>query len=212
MANSEHGGESELLAALKKQENGESFRDTKQSLNRLETEMGKIKPHMEKLDKRVTTTEHRVSANEDRSIRQDRAVGYLLRREAQITAKEDNMENRLQQNNIRVYKIPADVEGKEMVPFLPTLLSTTLELQEGMDIKLQRAHRATTPKPKATAPPRSIIVRFLDFSVKQVVLQQSWKQRYITFQGRKVFFNQDYSPEVQRKRKQVQELLKNWRR
>ncbi len=158
--------------------------------------MGKIKPHMEKLDKRVTTTEHRVSANEDRSIRQDRAVGYLLRREAQITAKEDNMENRLQQNNIRVYKIPADVEGKEMVPFISNLLSTMLELQEGMDIKLERAHGATTPKPKATAPPRSIIVRFLDFSVKEVVLQQSWKQRYITFQGRKVFFDQDYSPEV----------------
>lgn len=129
-------------------------------------------------------------------------------REAKLTAKQEDLENRLRRNNIRVYGIPEEAEGKEMVPFLVEFFKTTLEPQDDMEIKLERAHRAIAPKPKTAAPPRSIIARFLDFSVKQVVLQQAWKQRGITFQGQKIYFDQDYSPEVQRKRKQVREVIK----
>ena len=54
-----------------------------------------------------------------------------------------------------------------------------------MNICLERAHRAITLKP--TVPPRSIIVRFLDFKVKQMVLQQAWAQQEVEFQGKNVF-------------------------
>lgn len=213
MANGSNNDESELLVELRKlrRENGDAFQDTKQSLNRLETSVGEIKQQMEKLDKRLTTVEHRVSNAEDRSIRHERALGYLLRREARLTAKQDDMENRLRRNNIRVYGIPEEAEGKEMVPFMVEFFRTTLTLKDDVEIKLERAHRAIAPKPKTKASTRSIIVRFLDFSVKQAVLQQAWKQRDITFQGQKVYFDQDYSPDVQRKRKQVREVIKRLR-
>lgn len=213
MANGSNNDESELLVELRKlrRENGDAFQETKQSLNRLETSVGEIKQQMEKLDKRLTTVEHRVSNAEDRSIRHERALGYLLRREARLTAKQDDMENRLRRNNIRVYGIPEEAEGKEMVPFMVEFFRTTLTLKDDVEIKLERAHRAIAPKPKTKASTRSIIVRFLDFSVKQAVLQQAWKQRDITFQGQKVYFDQDYSPDVQRKRKKVREVIKRLR-
>lgn len=213
MANGSNNDESELLVELRKlrRENGDAFQDTKQSLNRLETSVGEIKQQMEKLDERLTTVEHRVSNAEDRSIRHERALGYLLRREARLTAKQDDMENRLRRNNIRVYGIPEEAEGKEMVPFMVEFFRTTLTLKDDVEIKLERAHRAIAPKPKTKASTRSIIVRFLDFSVKQAVLQQAWKQRDITFQGQKVYFDQDYSPDVQRKRKKVREVIKRLR-
>lgn len=128
---------------------------------------------MEKLDDRLTTVEHRVSTAKDRGIRQEWALSYLLRRETKLMAKQEDMENRLWRNNSRVYGIP---EEAEMVPFLVEFFRTTLALQEDVEIKLERAYRAIAPKPKMMAPPRSIIVRFLDFSMKQVVLQQAWKQ------------------------------------
>lgn len=213
MANGSNNDESELLVELRKlrRENGDAFQETKQSLNRLETSVGEIKQQMEKLDKRLTTVEHRVSNAEDRSIRHERALGYLLRREARLTAKQDDMENRLRRNNIRVYGIPEEAEGKEMVPFMVEFFRTTLTLKDDVEIKLERALRAIAPKPKTKASTRSIIVRFLDFSVKQAVLQQAWKQRDITFQGQKVYFDQDYSPDVQRKRKKVREVIKRLR-
>lgn len=213
MANGSNNDESELLVELRKlrRENGDAFQETKQSLNRLETSVGEIKQQMEKLNERLTTVEHRVSNAEDRSIRHERALGYLLRREARLTAKQDDMENRLRRNNIRVYGIPEEAEGKEMVPFMVEFFRTTLTLKDDVEIKLERALRAIAPKPKTKASTRSIIVRFLDFSVKQAVLQQAWKQRDITFQGQKVYFDQDYSPDVQRKRKQVREVIKRLR-
>lgn len=213
MANGSNNDESELLVELRKlrRENGDAFQETKQSLNRLETSVGEIKQQMEKLNERLTTVEHRVSNAEDRSIRHERALGYLLRREARLTAKQDDMENRLRRNNIRVYGIPEEAEGKEMVPFMVEFFRTTLTLKDDVEIKLERALRAMAPKPKTKASTRSIIVRFLDFSVKQAVLQQAWKQRDITFQGQKVYFDQDYSPDVQRKRKKVREVIKRLR-
>ena len=63
-------------------------------------------------------------------------------------------------------------------------------------------------KPARSAPPRSIIVRFLDYTVKEVVLWQAWAQRQVKFQGEVIYFVQDYSPEVQRKRAWVRGVIK----
>lgn len=93
IASGHNSGESELLAELKKlrQEDGYAFRETKQSLNRLEASVGEIKQQMEKLDERLTTMEHRVSTAEERGICQERALGYLLKREAKLTAKQEDL-------------------------------------------------------------------------------------------------------------------------
>lgn len=79
--NGDASGESEMLTELRKlrQENNESFRDLKLSLNRLEASVGDIKQQMEGLEKRITEAEKRVSDTEDRGIRQEKALGYLLR-------------------------------------------------------------------------------------------------------------------------------------
>ncbi|KAJ4930509.1 hypothetical protein JOQ06_024820 [Pogonophryne albipinna] len=96
-----------------------------------------------------------------------------------------------------------------MILFITALLHTKLKVPGDTEIKLERAHRALAPKPKeSSAPPRSIIVRFLDFSVKQIILQQAWKQRDIEFEGQRVYFDQDYSPDLQGKRKRVREVIK----
>lgn len=98
--------------------------------------------------------------------------------------------------------------GFQNASFLTDSLSTSLGLKE-VDIKLEKAHRARGPKPKAAvAPPRSIIARFLDLNVKQKVLLQAWKKRTIQFQEHTLYFDHDYSPDLQRKRKKVQEVIK----
>lgn len=104
---------------------------------------------------------------EDQGLRHERVLGYLQQRGANLTAKCDDMENRLRCNNIRLYRVPEGAEKDDMISFLTDFLSTSLQFQEEVHIKLERAHRAPGPKPKAAdAPPRSIISRFLDFNVK----------------------------------------------
>lgn len=64
-------------------------------------------------------------------------------------------------------------------------------------------------KPKdASAPPRSIIVRFLDAAVKDTIIRQAWSQGPVLFQGKRIYFDQDYSPDLQQKQMRVHEVIK----
>lgn len=63
-----------------------------------------------------------------------------------------------------------------MVELVKTVFQSTLKLLGDLNIELERAHRALTPKLKdSAAPPCSIRIRFLDFKVKQTILLQAWK-------------------------------------
>ncbi len=64
--------------------------------------------------------------------------------------------------------------------FVIGLLTTVWQLPQDMDIKIERALRAFAAKPKdSAAPPRSIIVRFLDYAIKDAILQQDWSQKQV---------------------------------
>ncbi|KAK7891186.1 hypothetical protein WMY93_023149 [Mugilogobius chulae] len=100
-------------------------------------------------------------------------------------------------------------EGGNMTAFVKDLLPKVLTLPPGLDIRIERAHRSLQSKPtNPAAAPRSILVRFLDAAVKDVVLQQAWKQGQVSFQDKRIFFDQDYSPELQKKRSKVHVIVK----
>lgn len=89
-------------------------------------------------------------------------------------------------------------------------MRSTLKLPETLDVRIKRAHRLMSASGARGdgAPLRAIIVRFLDYYVKEQILRQAWKQRIITFQGNNIYFNQDYTNETQMKRMQVREVIK----
>ena len=51
-------------------------------------------------------------------------------------------------------------------------------------------------------------MRFLDAAVKDIILQQAWSQGQVMFQDKRIFFDQDYSPELQKKRAKVHSAIK----
>ena len=81
-------------------------------------------------------------------------------------------------NNLRIYGIPKGKDGKSVAHFVCELLKKHLGLPPGVELQIQRAHRALIPKPAATATPRSIIVNFLKFQVKELVLQKAWQNKF----------------------------------
>ncbi|KAK7879880.1 hypothetical protein WMY93_033456 [Mugilogobius chulae] len=176
----------EILRELRelRKESQSEFSDTRASLTRLETSVGDLKERMGNLEQRTEEAEGRISAAEDASQRNERVLRYLLRREAALTNQCDDLQNRLRRNNLRIYQIP---EG---------------------NCKIERAHRALGLKPADSNPPRSIIVRFLDYTVKEAVLRKAWMQKQVVFQGKTIYFDQDYSPEVQRKRARLRGVIK----
>lgn len=204
-------GETSMLEEMRKmrQENAEGHKQTKEVLGRLETAVSEIKTQLNDHRRRIDELEDRVGAAEEMEGRQHRVLRYLLQRETQLAATCDDLQNRLRRNNLRIFQIPEGSEEGNVVEFVKDLLPKVLKLPPDLDIRIERAHRSLLSRPlNPAAPPRSIIVRFLDAAVKDVVLQQAWRQGQVSFQDKRIFFDQDYSPELQKRRAKVHAVIK----
>lgn len=59
-----------------------------------------------------------------------------------------------------------------MVGFLDNLLKSALNFPRDRELRIKRAHRALAPKPNGLqAKPRSIVVKFGSYRMKEEVLQ-----------------------------------------
>lgn len=61
-----------------------------------------------------------------------------------------------------------------MAEFVEKLLRTELKLSEDTDLQIQHVHRALAQKPNPNLPPRSIVVNFQQYSIKEMVIQKAW--------------------------------------
>ena len=96
----------------------------------------------------------------------------------------------------------------DMKEFVKELIKSALQPMPDVTIHFERAHRAL--RAKATKPntaPRSIIVKFLDFSVKEAVIKQAWSQKQILYKDQPIYFDHDYSPVLQKKRMQIRDVV-----
>lgn len=203
--------ECKIIAELEKlrRENLEGHAQTKLILTNLETSIKEMGDKLKTVENRTAEAEDRISTNEDTIRRHERALRHLLHREMDLTAKCEDMQNRLRRNNLRIYRVPEGREGRDVKAFVKELLQNTLQLPPELNISIERAHRALTAKPKRpTATPRSLIVKFLDYSVKENIIRQAWAQRKVEFEGEQIFFDHDYSPELQNKRASVRSVIK----
>ncbi|KAL6478461.1 hypothetical protein MHYP_G00142960 [Metynnis hypsauchen] len=188
-----------------RKEHTEASLDTKTTLSRVESTLCDVLERTTKLEQQVVNVEQRVSDTEDKALRHERAIRYLLHREAKLSAKCEDLESRARRNNLRIYGVKEGEERSDMINFIANLMRSSLALPEDLDLRVERARRSLTMKPEDSAPPRSIIVRFSDYRVKESILQQAWKNRGVVYQGQKIFFDHDYTLDVQKKRKQERE-------
>lgn len=162
------------------------------------------------MEKRVVDAEERITTTEETTTTHGKAIGFLLQREAELFERCEDLQNRHRRQNLRLYQVPEGSEGRDMAAFIKKLLPTVLTdlpLTEA-DIRIDRAHRALMPKPKENGPPRSIVIKFTDYSVKEQILQQAWRQRTVKMGEKQIYFDNDYSPELQRKHTQVRYVVK----
>ncbi|KAI2650820.1 LINE-1 retrotransposable element ORF1 protein [Labeo rohita] len=75
-------------------------------------------------------------------------------------------------------------------------------------LHVERAHRALVPKPGKNARPRSIVVKFLRYKMKEEVIRKAWEKKDIFVGQQKIYFDHDYPPAVLQKRKEYSEVKK----
>lgn len=187
-----------------------SFReDMKVQLDELRSEINQqIKAatgQVEEVAKRLGEVERSVAGREPWDTGVKDALIQLLNNQKSLQAKVADLEGRSRRNNIRIYGIPEKAEGTSMLRYVENMIQSelgdTTGLRQGQSLGIERAHRALASQPPDGAPPRSTVVRFLQFTVKEKILQAAWKKS-IYVQESRVFFDHDYAEAVQQRRKE----------
>ncbi|KAK1904225.1 LINE-1 type transposase domain containing protein 1 [Dissostichus eleginoides] len=124
---------------------------------------------------RLEEVEKRIDEVETVNMAMSDALIKSMKQQRAMQGKLVDLEGRSRRNNMRIYGVPKRR-------------------------KIQRAHRAVARKPERNAPPRSIVVNFLEFNIKEKVLKKAWEKN-ILMEGRRLSFDHDYATEVVLKRK-----------
>lgn len=160
--------------------------------------------------KRVDQLEENMLVMERWDIGVKDTLTQLLTNQRALQDKVTDLEGRSRRNNIRIYGIPEGAEGTSAATFIENFIKTELGDESGRGLGIERAHRALAPKPPPSAPPRSMVVRFLQFSIKENIINAAWKKE-LRVQNKRVYFDHDYATEVQNKRREYGPIKKTLR-
>ena len=208
MATEPGAGILKAISELKMELSG--FNDgLKQELSQLGQEINgkldKISSEVQSLNERVEEVEGRVEKVERWAEAVTEELCASLAREKALMSLLDENNQRSRRCNIRIFNCGEHEEKDVPMPvFVEKLLRSKLQLPETLELKIQRAHRSKPQRPPPDKAPRSIVVNFLEFTTKELVLKQAWEQskkEKIQLGDNILYFDHDYSPEVLKKRK-----------
>lgn len=166
-----------------------------------------IATDLKNITDRVEQAEQRLAEVEEWSTEAKELLIHALEQQDSLQAKLTDLEARSRRNNIRIHGIPEDAEGENIQDFITNFLKTELHLPD-TSLGIQRCHRSLGAKPPAGSNPRSILIYFLEYKTKEMILRDAWKKREILYDGKRVFLEQDYPTEIIMKRKAYSAIRK----
>lgn len=127
----------------------------------------------------ITEAQARIAELEEYNMEASNLLMKITTQTRQMQDKITDFEARSRRNNVRIFGLPEDTERSSLTDDLDQLLKTNLEVPEGTNLQLQRAHRALTQKPSPGRALRSVVVNFLKFETKEMVPQKVWQKKGI---------------------------------
>lgn len=177
-------------------------RDNKVQLSDIKQELKRTNDRLEEAEGRIEEMETALQATST-------LIKQLTQRQANLEARLIDQEGRARRDNLRIYGIPEDQEGTDMVGFLVNLLKSALDFPSDQELGIERAHRALAPKPNnPQAKPRSIIIKFGSYRTKEEVLRRAWQKREVFCNDTRFYVDHDFPPEVLKKRGEYAEARK----
>ena len=166
-------------------------RDSTQQLSSIKEDINKMNKRVEEAEERIDAAETRIQSTED-------VLSQLVKLQVQMEAKLTDLEGHSRCDNIRLHRVKEGAEDNmaTMIFFVEDLLMKGLELPPTTVLHIERAHRSLAPKPPTEAPPRSIVVKFASYRMKEEMLKRAWQVKGFDFQGKRVHLDHDYAPEL----------------
>lgn len=131
-----------------------------------------IQQDLSTLRDRVVETETRIGIAEDILHPLQHTTDEVRRQLQQLSAKQDDMENRLRRGNLRFIGLPKTAEGNDSASFLDNfLISNFGRAAFSVMFVVERAHRIPARPPPQGAPLCTLIAKFLNFRDRDKILR-----------------------------------------
>lgn len=162
---------------------------------------------------RITETEERISTAEDDVTFLKNRCESLEGRVVTLTSKLDSYENRSRRSNLRLVNLPESAEGSDTCAFLERWLPEALGLPAtATPMVIELAHRISAgPKLPGNAPPRPLIMKFLNYRDKVRVQDAARRKGKILYNDRQVMLFPDVSAELHKQRRKFDEVKRKLR-
>lgn len=171
-----------------------------------------IRQDLSTLRDRVAETETRIGRAEDILHPLQHTTDEVRRQLQQLSAKQDDMENRLRRCNLRFIGLPETAEGNDPARFLENFLISNFGRDAfSVMFAVERAHRIPARPPPQGAPPRTLIAKFLNFRDRDKILRLTREKGNIPHTNTHVAVFPDFSNEVQRQRSRFQDVKRRLR-
>lgn len=198
-----------------KQDLQDSFKTFKQELKQdmvtyrqeIDKKLDESKAEIQHQKTTMSEAQTRIAELEECSTEAGEALTELRKLTRRLEEKVTDLEARSRRNNIRIFGLPEDEEGSDMIKYIDLFLTSQLQLPEGTNLQIQRAHRAIGRKPIPGTAPRSIVINFLQHETKEMIIKKAWQKKLFVNEKR-IWFDHDYPTEVVLKRKSFNEIKK----
>ncbi|CAK6979975.1 uncharacterized protein LOC117557980 [Scomber scombrus] len=176
-------------------------------------ETEQLKERLMKVTESTTEIRTKMDAEELRNAENVRyenrameAANHCLSRRKQLEERCERLETFARRNNLRIRWVPQGSEGNDIVGFVKKLIKEELGVQD--EILIERAQRANGQRTEDNNPPRSIVVRFRNYHMKQMVLQAARAKKDIQVNNRRIYFDVDFTTKVYKERAKYRKVRK----
>lgn len=185
-------------------------KEVKEFRNDTKMQLKDIRGELDRFNTRLNEVEKRVSDQEDKFHDTDEILTELITAHEKLNLKMTSLEAYSRRETLRLYGVPegAEAGAQSMTHFVEKLLRENLNISPAMDLQIQRAHRALASPPPDGSRPRSILVKFLCFTVKEEVLKLAWQKKGFMWNNNKITLDHDFPPEIMDMRREYTESRK----
>uniref|UniRef100_H3B4C4 L1 transposable element RRM domain-containing protein n=1 Tax=Latimeria chalumnae TaxID=7897 RepID=H3B4C4_LATCH len=138
---------------------------------------------------RLTSIESHLSDSDGRLLAAETKIELLALDITSLRNRLDDQENRARRNNVRILGFPEGIEEGNLARFLGEVLPVLLKFPEGTDFSIERAHRSLALMPAPGQRPRPLVVKFLHFPMKELLLKAAQELGKVDWDGHNIVFS-----------------------
>lgn len=175
----------------------------------LRHEIAGVKRDVSATNERVTTLASDVTSLTTDVSGLQAAHDTLADRVAQLQLLVDDLENRNRRRNIRIRDLPEATGQADLKATVTAIFNACLDRAADTVIAIDRVHRTLGPRSPTENRPRDVLCCLHNYSVREDVLQASWRKGSIDFDGAQVTLLPDVSRKTFQMRRCLRPLLEH---